>query len=105
MKYIRTHYGEEECTLSSTAKHVHISISWLSTKFKEEVGIGVNDFINSVRIENAKKLFEQDDYMVYEVSEKVGFTSSQYFSKIFKEITGMTPNKYRRRLMDSKDQT
>ena len=54
---------------------------------------------------NAKKLFEQDDYMVYEVSEKVGFTSSQYFSKIFKEITGMTPNKYRRRLMDSKDQT
>lgn len=102
IKYIREHYGEEECSLSGVAKHVNISPSWLSTKFKEEVGTGINDFINSVRIENAKKLFESGDYMVYEVSERVGYTSSQYFSKIFKDFTGITPNRYRRELTDKK---
>ena len=51
---------------------------------------------------NAKKLFESGDYMVYEVSERVGYTSSQYFSKIFKDFTGITPNRYRRELTDKK---
>ena len=69
--------------------------SWLSTKFKTETGIRVNDFINNVRIENAKKMFQDKEYMVYEVSEKTGFTSSQYF----KEYTGLTPNQYRRKLL------
>ena len=45
------------------------------------------------------KMFQDKEYMVYEVSEKTGFTSSQYFSKIFKEYTGLTPNQYRRKLL------
>lgn len=82
------------------AGNINISTSWLSTKFKEEVGIGVSDFINNVRIEHAKKMLDEKDYMVYEVSEQVGFTSSQYFSKIFKDFVGVTPNRYRKNHMD-----
>lgn len=98
MSYIQENYANPEMTASSVAESVGISNSWLSTKFKEEVRIGVSDFINNIRVEQAKKMFSEKDHMVYEVSEKTGFTSSQYFSRIFKEYTGMTPNQYRRKM-------
>ena len=99
MAYINQNYGDASITAAEVAEHVGVTSSWLSTKFKTETGIRVNDFINNVRIENAKKMFQDKEYMVYEVSEKTGFTSSQYFSKIFKEYTGLTPNQYRRKLL------
>lgn len=98
MDYIRKNYAVEELSTNLVAKKVNLSISWLSTKFKEEVGVGISDYINDIRIQEAKRLFDEKEggYMVYEVAEKVGFASSQYFSRIFKQITGFTPNEYRR---------
>lgn len=94
---IQKRYGEEELGTSMVARYVNLSPSWLSTKFKEEVGIGISEYLNSVRIQRARELLQSGDCMIYEVSEQVGFASSQYFSKIFKQITGMTPNEYRRK--------
>lgn len=98
--YIQENYWNSGLSSALVAQSVNISASWLSTKFKEEVGIGVNDFINNIRIEKAKSLIEKEDHMVYEISEKVGYTSSQYFSKIFKSFVGVTPNQYRREMID-----
>ena len=81
--------------LASLSPSATLAMSQKSGELKAQ-GI---DFINNVRIENAKKMFQDKEYMVYEVSEKTGFTSSQYFSKIFKEYTGLTPNQYRRKLL------
>ena len=96
ISYIHKNYGREDLSTNLVAKQVNISLSWLSTKFKEEVGVGISDYLNKIRIQRAKQLFDEQDYMIYEVAEKVGFTSSQYFSKIFKQISGVTPNEYRR---------
>lgn len=96
LDYIRDNYADMELSTNGIAKHVNLSSSWLSTKFKEEVGVGISDYLNSVRIQKAKQLFDQEDYMIYEVAERVGFTSSQYFSKIFKQYAGVTPNEYKR---------
>ncbi len=100
---IREKYGDAELSLAVVANEIMISASWLSTKFKEEVGIGVSDYINNIRINQAKNIMERDDCMIYEISEKVGFTSSQYFSKIFKENVGLTPNQYRRNMVSSEN--
>lgn len=96
LEYIQNNYALVDLSTNSIAKHVKLSNSWLSTKFKDEVGVGVTDFLNSVRIQKAKQMFDQEDYMIYEIAERVGFTSSQYFSKIFKQFTGVTPNEYKR---------
>lgn len=96
LEYIQKNYGQEDLSTNTVAKQVNLSTSWLSTKFKEEVGIGISDYLTSVRIQRAKQLFDEGDYMIYEVAEKVGFASSQYFSKIFKQMTGLTPNEYKR---------
>ena len=97
LDYIQENYMLPELSTNHIAKHVNLSNSWLSTKFKEEVGISVSDYLNSFRIKKAKRMFDMEDYMVYEVAEKVGFTSSQYFSKIFKQYAGLTPNEYKRK--------
>jgi len=96
IKYIQKNYSRMDLSLESIANHVNLSVSWLSTKFKDEVGVGINDFLNNLRIQKAMQMFDSRDYMIYEVAEKVGFTSSQYFSKIFKQLTGLTPNEYKR---------
>lgn len=96
LEFIASNILDPELSSSIVAKKVNLSNSWLSTKFKEEAGTGISDYMNEMRIEQAKKLFDTQEYMIYEVAEKVGFTSSQYFSKIFKQYTGMTPNEYRR---------
>lgn len=96
INYIQKHYAREDMSTNLVAKQVNLSVSWLSTKFKEEVGVGISDYLNNIRIQKAKQLFDEQDYMIYEVAGKVGFASSQYFSKIFKQITGVTPNEYRR---------
>lgn len=96
IEYIGDNFALAELSTNCVARYVNLSSSWLSTKFKEEVGVGVSDYVNSIRVQKAKQLFDQEDYMIYEVAEKVGFTSSQYFSKIFKQLTGVTPNEYKR---------
>lgn len=96
IKIIQEKYSDIELSSASVAESVNISSAWLSTKFKEEVGINVSDYINDVRVKNAKLLLAKTDLMVYEVSELVGYTSNQYFSKVFKEYIGITPNQYRR---------
>lgn len=96
LDYIQKHFGDEDMSMTEVSKNVGLSSSWLSTKFKEEVGIGFIEYLNNVRVNEAKKLIDEGNYMIYEVSEKSGFSSSQYFSKIFKQITGLTPNEYKR---------
>jgi YesN/AraC family two-component response regulator len=96
IEYIKGNYMENELSSQQIAEYAGFSPSWLSTKFKEEVGIGVSDYLNHVRVQKAKELLNQSDDMIYEVAEKTGFTSSQYFSRIFKQYTGQTPNEYKR---------
>jgi len=96
LNYIQGNYTSHELTAYMVAQHVNLSNSWLSTKFKEEVGVGVSDYMNEFRVEKAKQLIGEKDYMVYEVAEMTGFASSQYFSKVFKQYAGKTPNEYKR---------
>lgn len=96
ISYIEKNYADENLSSNSIAKNAGISASWLSTRFKEEVGTGVSEYISQVRVEHAKGLLNDEKYMIYEVADRTGFSSSQYFSRIFKQITGLTPNEYRR---------
>lgn len=97
MEFVESRYSDETLSANIIAKQVGLSNSYFSTKFKEETGIGINDYINTVRIKYAKKMLDEEDYMIYEVAENAGFGSSQYFSKIFKQGTGLTPNEYKRK--------
>ena len=96
VEYLRAHMDQEDLSGGMVAKAVGLSPSWLSAKFKEEVGMGITEYLNNIRIQKARELLQDSDAMIYEISEQCGFASSQYFSTMFKQLTGKTPNEFRR---------
>ena len=76
---------------------VGYSVTYFTRRFREETGFGISDYVKAARIERAKILLETSENSVQEISEKLGFTTRNYFTKCFREITGMTPVEYRNR--------
>ncbi|KPU45564.1 HTH-type transcriptional activator Btr [Oxobacter pfennigii] len=94
INYIRQNYANK-ISLNSISEYVCISPYYLCRIFKQETGKSLNEFIISVRVEHAKKLFDTTTYKVWEVCEKSGFHNSKYFSQVFKKIVGITPKEYK----------
>lgn len=76
---------------------VGYSVTYFTRRFREETGFGISDYVKAARIERAKILLETSDQSVQEISDKLGFTSRNYFTRCFREITGKTPMEFRRR--------
>ena len=93
--YIMNHY-QEELSLDSLAKNVHLAPKYLSKLFKSEENIGITQFLNEIRMEKAKELLLSFNYKVSDISRLVGFNSHSYFIKSFQKYTGMTPDKFRK---------
>lgn len=82
-------------TMSDAADYMKQSKDYFGKCFKKNTGISYNDFYNRLRIEYAKSLIGRGMYKTYEISDKLGFSDPDYFTKKFKEATGMTPSAYR----------
>ena len=92
--YIREHYAEPDLRLGGVSTACGISASRLSARFREELDMTVNEYVTYVRMENAKRLLRSGEYRIYEVADMVGYRNQAYFSTLFREQTGMKPNKY-----------
>lgn len=93
--YINTNYFRD-IKLGEIGKCVHLSEAYLSVLFKKETGEYFTDYVNCVRIEKAKSLLKTKDVNVTDIGEMVGYASLSYFSRMFKNIVGMSPAQYRR---------
>ncbi|HJC56775.1 MAG TPA: response regulator [Candidatus Eisenbergiella intestinipullorum] len=85
-------YGEP-VGLKDIAGTIGTNSSYLSRLFHEETGTTVTDYLNRVRVEQSKKLLEED-VPLKEIVCRCGFRSYGYFLKIFKEYTGKTPKEF-----------
>lgn len=92
-KYVLEHY-QEKITLGQVADALNISQGHLSSSFKKHTGMKFSDYVTEVKIEKAKELIETYQYMMYEISDMLGFDTQYYFSTVFKKITGYTPKEY-----------
>ena len=92
-KYIKEHI-EEKLTLNKVAKEFNISSNYLSILFSKHSDIGFSDYVNQKKVEAAKKMMADGNYKIYEISDKLGFESAFYFSRVFKKVTGMSPRDY-----------
>ncbi len=93
--YIHEHFTEK-ITLDTLADLAHISVSYLSRRFKQYTGMTVVSYINHLRIEAAKQLLASTDSSASEIAWQVGFESPKYFHRIFKAETGESPSAFRR---------
>lgn len=92
--YIKVHYLEG-ITLSDIASFCHCSNSFLSHHFREMTGKTIKGYINTLRIDKARILLSGTEESVTEVAYKVGYKDGNYFSKVFKDMTGVSPRAYR----------
>lgn len=67
----------------------------LYSKIKALTDLGVNDYVNRIRIEQAMTLLEKSDLTIAEISERVGFSTPAYFSTSFKHFTSFSPTAYK----------
>ena len=94
LEYIRLHYNEG-ITLEETARALRITPEYLSMLFKREVGINFSVFLKRFRISHAKRLLKGTDMKVREVAAACGYSNSNYFIKVFREVTGTVPTDFR----------
>jgi two-component system response regulator YesN len=94
IKFLHNHYSQD-ISITDVAQEIEISESNLSRLYRNETGQSVIEYLTLVRINEAKKLLENSNYKIYEISEKVGYKTSQYFSQVFVKIVGMNPVEYR----------
>ncbi len=97
-EYIHKNYMNPNLKAQMIADHVGLSTGRLGVLFKKETNQTINDAITTIRMNKAKELLSSGRYKVYEVSELVGYHTSQYFSTIFFNQTGQYPNQYRKGL-------
>lgn len=88
--------SEDELSIDLLAKRVGYTKYYLSRRFKEEMGITVNEYINAVRVERAKYLLSCTDLTLQEVADQLHFCSRSYFGKIFRSIVGTSATEYRK---------
>ncbi|GLC31264.1 response regulator transcription factor [Clostridium omnivorum] len=100
-RYIEDNYSED-LTLEKVAEHVYLSPVYLSKIYKKKMGVNFIDYVTNIRIERAKELLSNRHIKVYEISGLVGYKNLKYFYKVFKNYTGLTPNKYREIILSSK---
>lgn len=86
---------QNKLTLDLICENVKISKYYLCRNFKNAVGMTVFQYIEFVRISLAKDLLVKTDDSISEISQKTGFESFAYFSKVFRKHENCTPSKYR----------
>lgn len=84
-----------DLTLEEIAAHVHLSPSRFNHVFLAAVGQSPIKWLNGQKLKNAKRLLESTELSILQVAQRSGFVDPNYFSKFFRQQTGLSPQQYR----------
>lgn len=93
-RYLGDHFAEPEISLSDLAAHVGVSRNHLSWEFTRETGETITEYLAHLRVNEAARLLKATSLKVYEIAEQVGYPNVEHFSRIFKKVMGVSPNRY-----------
>lgn len=102
LHYLHEHYAED-ITVKSMSQYVMMAENYVSTLFKKKTGHTLIHYLHRVRVNQAIRLLTGSDLPVYEIGNRVGFVSDNYFIKIFKRLTAQTPSQYRHQHREKPD--
>lgn len=97
--YIGKHYADDTLTIKELSDHVFLSASYVCTYFKKQTGQTLNQYLTEYRMDKAMLLLSDARYQITDISSKVGYSNGNYFSKSFKKFTGLSPSKYREKIL------
>ena len=85
---------EEKLEFQDILKRFNLSASVVKKIFRDQMGCGVMDYFIRLKIDKAKELIREENYTFTEISEMLNFSTSQYFTTVFKRVSGITPSEY-----------
>lgn len=95
MDYIDDHFTEK-LLLEDVAAAEHISLSYASHFFKDNLGVSFQDYLTLLRFEKARRLVEQTSMNITDICMECGFSDYRYLNKVYQKQLGCTPMEYRR---------
>jgi two-component system, response regulator YesN len=94
LQYLNNNY-QYNISLNDVAKNVNLSYHYLSKVFKDQIGKSFIDFLTELRLEKSMKLLANQSMSIKEICQEIGYNDPNYYCKVFKKLTGMTPTEYR----------
>lgn len=94
-EYLDEHY-QEKVSLESLSELFYINKFYLSRIFKEQFGLTLNNYLLQMRITHAKQLLRFTNLPIEKIGQQCGMMDANYFSRMFKNLEGITPGEYRR---------
>ncbi len=92
---VENNIENENFSIDDICKEIGISKKQLYRKVKALIGLSINDYILTVRLQKARFLLSSEDLSISEVAFKVGFASQAYFSTVFKSKFGVSPSEFK----------
>lgn len=95
LQAIGENFADSNFNISNLADTMHLSLSYLSTVFKNATGQNISNYLSARRLERAQQLLRDASIPIRDVCFRSGYDDPRYFAKFFKKHTGMTPSEYR----------
>ena len=95
INYIKLNF-KYEISLSSISDELFVHPTYLAKKFKLETNKTISEYINEVRVREAKILLKTTEFKIEDIAYYVGYNDKKYFSKVFKKIYNQSPSNYRK---------
>ena len=92
--YIQSHFVDD-LTMQDVARAMNYSDAYFCKLFKQCFKVNFSTYLNEYRVEKAKELLVGTRTSIKDISDSCGYTDSNYFTRVFRRITGMTPSEYR----------
>ena len=93
-KYIDDHFSEHDFSLENISHDLSYNKKYISYIFKKQIGTGIIEYLNTIRIQNACTMIEQGFTSITDIADRCGYSDAQYFSKIFKSKMGVAPTQH-----------
>ena len=94
--YVVDHF-RESLSISRLAKLAGVSVSTLSRRFQKATGVGLETYLQNLRLEEVRRLLKTGNLPVAQIAQDCGFKSGSYFARFFKKKTGESPQQFRKK--------
>ncbi|GFI69219.1 HTH-type transcriptional regulator YesS [Lachnospiraceae bacterium] len=84
--------------MAVVSNHISMNYSLFSYVFKQYTGNNFVNYLKEIRIQEAKRLLEETDMKVVDISGRVGYENEKHFMKTFKASCGVSPTEYRKNM-------
>lgn len=97
IRYIEENY-DKDLNMAVVSNYISMNYSLFSYVFKQYTGSNFVNYLKDLRMKEAKRLLEETDLRVNEISQKIGYDNEKHFMKTFKSVCGVSPTEYRKNM-------